>query len=867
MGRTVNLLALAIIVASIASSPRAAMIPPDSIFLEQLPSGLTVAVAEDHSAPVVAVRIVAKAGSITEGKYSGSGISHFVEHMLSCGTDKMTKEQIETLSDQFGGLINAYTTRDHTCLWASAPSLYFQNVLTLLSHCYISASFPPNQVNIQRGIIQKEIIKDLDEPLRVLWRLMMSTMFKRHPCRLPTIGYKDLFLRLTRDDLVDYYRKMYVPQNTIVVVVGDIDRQKAMASVKKAFEAFEPRPFSPPLLPQEPLQMCQRTATASMNVNLGYLMLGFRTVPLQHPDLYALDLLAAVLGQGRSGRLVRTIKDDQCLVQEITAISWTARYGVGAFLIRAVLPPENLEQTVQAILSQIGAVKKKPIPAEELDKAKKLVRSRFLFDVQTAQDKAARIASDILATADVRFSSRYLQGIASVTPDVLLSVARRYFDKDRLCIASVLPKSVAKKRTRPANAAVKVPTIHKTVLENGLRLLTKKGATQGTVSIQAYFLGGTRYETKKTNGVANLMVQLMLKGTKSRTADQIASTIDKMGAKLTASSDMNTFHISLEVLPEDLKQALTILSDIITNPLFDPDQFEREKRLLLAAIKRRQDLWYSAASQLMLQELFTSHPYRLDKLGSARSVSNLTIDDVWDYYDSYVNPDNMVLAVFGAPDEKQAVQLVKESFSQFAGKTIPPQISLDPPLAKNLTLTKATGFNQAVICYGFRSCSVASKDRFALDVLDAILSGVRLPGGRLHQRLRQSRLVYLVHAYNRLGKDPGWFAILAATSTEKLPQVEKAIDDEIRRIKQAGIPPEELDKAKTMCISANIVYRQQTNSQQATSASLAELYGLGFDAFLRYPECINAVTTSDVKHAANTYLTNFVKVKMTPKAR
>lgn len=847
------------------SSAYSAMIPPENVALKRLPNGLTVAVAEDHSAPVVAVRIYVKAGAIYEQEYLGCGISHFVEHVESDGTDGMTKAQIEHLSDEFGGQINAYTSSDHTCYHASAPSIYFDKVLFLLSHCFTRAAFPDEEVETQRGVIENEIAKDLDEPMRLLWRLMMSTMFKEHPARYPTIGDKQLFSQLTRDDLVAYYHRMYVPENSFVVVVGDVDASETLQKLETAFKDFAARPFSPVILPSEPTQLNTRKATHEMDVELAYLMLGYRSIPLQHPDLYALDVLAAILGTGKSARLVQTLKDKECLVQDITASSWTARYGIGAFFVRAALLPENMDKVVEAVNGQLESIKREKVSEAELKKAKKLIKSHYLLEIDTMEQKASVLGSDLLATGEVGMSWRYLDGIAGVTADQVLEAANKYLDSSQLCVTAVVPRSAGEDTTKQvAKPTTKRIPIQKTVLPNGLRLLTQHGDIKSTVSIDAYFLGGTRFETEATNGVANLMTSLLLKGTKSRTAEDLALEIDLMGAKIAASSDMNTFRVSLELLQEDLEKGLELLADIIMNPKFDAEQFEREKKNALSVIKRRSDLWYVKPTELMLSRLYTAHPYRMSNFGSLESVEKLTVDDVWEYYDAYVKPDNMVLSIFSVASNEVG-SLVEKCFSGFEGVTSLPSLSLDPAPTANVEIADTSRWNQAVVCYGFRSCDVANQDKYALDVLDAALSGIYLPGGRLHARLRDNQLVYLIHAYNRMGVDPGWFVIYASALPKNIDRVQDVIEAEVAKITGEPVGEDELRIAKGMCISAEVVRRLQTAPQQSAAASLGELYGLGYDSYLQYEDRIQAVSAQDVKEVASKYLTNHVKVKVVPK--
>jgi zinc protease len=254
----------------------------------------------------------------------------------------------------------------------------------------------------------------------------------------------------------------------------------------------------------------------------------------------------------------------------------------------------------------------------------------------------------------------------------------------------------------------------------------------------------------------------------------------------------------------------------------------------------------------------------MDTFGSQESVSKLSVDDVLEYYDAYVKPDNMVVAVFGVKAHDEAKSLVEKYFSEFSGKTVLPEVRLDPPIAQDQEVSEPSSWQQAVVFYGFGSCSVSSDDRYALDVLDAVLSGAYSPGGRLHTRLRNNQLVYLVHAYNRLGVDPGWFVIYASSLPKNFAGVQQVIAEEIAKLTKSPPTQDELAIAKGMCVSAELVHRRQTMSQQAAAACLGELYGLGYDSFLGYQGKIEAVSAEDVMQVARKYFTHYVKVTSVP---
>jgi len=226
----------------------------------------------------------------------------------------------------------------------------------------------------------------------------------------------------------------------------------------------------------------------------------------------------------------------------------------------------------------------------------------------------------------------------------------------------------------------------------------------------------------------------------------------------------------------------------------------------------------------------------------------------------------MVLSVFGVADSEYTKSLAEKLFSEFSGQTTRPKVSLDAPLSGNIKLLDKTGWKQACVFYAFRSCSVSDDDKYAFDVLDGVLSGIHSPGGRLHSRLRNNKLVYLVHASNRVGMDPGWFSVYASCLPGNLEQVKEIIAEEIIRIGTDLVSDEELRIAKGMCIAAEQVHRRQTASQQSAAACLGELYGLGYDSYLEYGKRIEAITAEDVMRVAREYFGHYVQITSVPDA-
>jgi len=819
----------------------------------RLRNGLTAIVLENHRAAVVAVQVYVKTGSIYEGKWMGSGISHLFEHTLGEGTKTRTKEEINALIAEVGGQANAYTAKDVTCYHITTASRYFEKAVDILADELKNATFPEVEVETQKGVIRNEMAMGDDDPDSVLYKLFDATAWRVHPVRYPIIGYREIFDQLTRQDILDYYHSRYVPDNTVVVVVGDVERESAFEVLEKAFGEWERR--SPPQysLPAEPPQMSLRRAVQEMDIQVAHVMMGFHTVPVTHPDLYPLDVLAAILGQGESSRLNVRIQKRRQLVHSISAWSATPGYDAGYFGIRYILDAAKLNAAEEAILAEIESIKKELVSNAELAKVKRQVEAAFIYSNESVESQASRLASDELATGDIFFSDTYVDNIRKVTREQVRNVAQKYLRRDNCTIAIVAPRGTGREEKAKAKSAATSPVV-KTTLSNGMTLLLREDHTNPTVHFLVAFLGGTLCEGEHNNGVSHLTAALLPQGTKSRSGEAIAALMDSLGGSMEGFSGNNSLGVSATWLAQDFDIGLALLADVLMNPTFPPDELKRLKERSIASLKNQEDDPFSVGLIGARELLFPKHPYRFNPLGSRESLEQINRETVINFYEERIKPQGAVMTVFGDFEAPVAREKIEKAFRNFTGKprevNAPPPAEMLEPVMKQHTKPNIA---QAVIVFAFRGLDVKDKDRFALDVMDAALSGINLPGGRLHARLRDKQLVYVVHAYSQPGLGSGAFVIYAATSPANKERVIEIIREEIEKITSAPISAEELRLAKVMAITAHEL-GEESPAAQAQRVAYDELYGLGYDDSRFYSERIEAVSADEVQAVARRIL-------------
>ncbi|MCD6360249.1 MAG: insulinase family protein, partial [Armatimonadetes bacterium] len=590
----------------------------------------------------------------------------------------------------------------------------------------------------------------------------------------------------------------------------------------------------------------RRRVQIKKGLQRAYLMMGWRTVSIFDEDLYPLDVLAYYLTAGDSAPMVADLRDERGLVDTVSASSVTPWYDAGHFVISAVLDPDKLDEAEQAILAHIDQVREHPPTRSDLARVQRQMRVAEIYGQESVEDRAEALGRNLMVTGDVNFSQRYLRGIEQVTPGAIRRVIERYFRPEKLCVAALSPKRPRAATERAATSAGGEAVTVTRTLDNGLTVVVRENHAQPLVSVATATRGGLRYEPEGQAGITALMAEMLVRGTAGRTRDQIAAAVDRAGGSLTPYSGRNSFGVTADFMAEDLPLALRLTTDVLLHPTFPEEELQAQKRLTLAAIKSRRDSVESVAFEALLGGLFTVHPYRYLPAGTAETVKAITRQDLVDFHSRYATVNGSVLVVCGdvkADDVFAQVERLTRAAPAHPQQS--PDVPAEPPIEQRREQIIHRPQEQAIVAYGFRGLTVTDPDRAALDVMDAAFSGIRFPGGRLHDTLRGRQLVYFAHAVPILGLDPGAFVIYAGTQPEKVDVVRGEIERLVREMTSAPISGDELARARSMCISAELV-GLQTNSALAQTMALDTFYGLGPDNWENYSRRIEAVTADDV---------------------
>ena len=861
-------------------------LPKERKMLE-LKNGVKVYLEKNSSSPVVAIQIWAQAGSGSE-KDEQAGIAHLIEHMSFRGSEHYPSGEVARRIEELGGALNAFTSIDFTVYHTVISRRFFSAGLEALSALVLHPLFLPEELEREREVVLEEIRREEDNPRVRLYHQLFSLAYQTHPYRRPVIGYQEQVAGFTSKDLKEFWSCYYQPKNLRVVIVGDIELGGAQRLVKKIFKKVEPGSSCPEQKPEEisePEQKKLRLKLSPEKLEQSYVYLGWKIPGFGHPDMPALDLLAVILGQGESSRLVEQVRDKTKLVNQVWAYAYTPR-GPGLFIIGTSLEPARLIDGVGEIIAQLQALKTFGIEDWELERAKRQIESDAIYSRETMEGRARRLGFFISLTEDPDYEEKYLKAIEQTSKEDIIRCAKKYLKSSNLSLAGIVPENRFKpsleqelekaifqaERKKPAplekqkppyisaplypfprvDKAKMVSEPKRFVLKNGVRLLVRENHYVPLVSVRAGFLGGVRFEDEATNGVFNLIAEMLTEGTEQMSGQEIHRQIESLAGSLAGFSGRNSFGLTMTVPSANFERALEIFAQVLTEPSFPEQELERIRYLVLGAIRREKDQPRILVNRLFLKTLYQHHPYRFNPLGNEESLARLKRGDLQEFYQRFAGPENLVIAVSGDIDPNYLKVKLEELFTSWKikkEKITPP--SPEPELAKSRITQVKQKTAQAHIMLGWLGTTLSSPDQPAVEVLSEILSGM---SGRLFIHLRDEQsLAYELSAYHLDGLEPGFIAGYIGCAPEKAEQAVRGLKQEFDRLKKELVAKEELERAKNSLIG-NYEIELQSNLTVATHIFFDELYGLGFGHWQRYSERIQSVSAKQIQEVARRYI-------------
>lgn len=816
--------------------------PSTTATVETLPNGLTLILDPDPAAPVVSVQAWVGTGSMHEDRLLGSGLSHFLEHMVFKGTRDHDADELAGVVQGAGGHWNAYTTFDRTVYHIDGPASSLAVFLRCLTGLVFFPVLPESEFDKEKDVIRREIDMGLDDPDHAAMRLMFSNAFCRDPRRHPVIGHRHLFDAVTHADLVGYHRARYTTDRCFMVVSGDFDPDVVRGEVAALTSSCLPGCGREPLVAVDPPQLGPRHARETFAIPASRVSLAWKCPSLDDPRSAAFDVLAAVLGRGRASRLHRVLREERGMALEISAYAWTMPGREGLFGVSADVLPEHRDALIDAVRVEIGRLQHDDL-ADELAKAKRQIATSQFRTLTTASGRAGDLASNWHEARDLDFTRRHLAAVGAVGIDDLRAAAAELVDA-RLTRTILDPLDApAPRRAGAIRRLMGEVEVH--ALSNGLQVALIPDHRVPLVHCQAAVRAGLHAESESTNGLSALLAATLPKGTATRGAAELAMTLESLGAAVAASSGNNALLVQAGGLAPDLEVILGVFSEILVAPALPDDAVVREKASQLAAVEEALQDPLHAGFRALRREVFGADGYGLDTLGSPESLRGLTRGQLVEHHRHHFDAGNLTLAVAGDFDKARVLdQLAVALDAMPAGAVRPfPQGLARSGGEVEVRLAK----KQAVVAIGFPGGSVGSADRHALAMIQEYAADM---AGPLFCRIREDLgLAYQVGATQFLGYDQGLFTFYLATAPEQAAFARAELLAEIGKIARDGIPDGVFDRVRATVLSA-FALQQQSAAHTARQVALDLLFGHPADEYRRLAEVYRSLTPAVVRDVA-----------------
>jgi len=823
-----------------------------------LPNGLTVLLKPDHSAPVASVQVWVKTGSIHEGALLGAGLSHYLEHMLFKGTARRAGREISTTVQAHGGYINAYTTFDRTVYYIDLPTEHVGVAIDLLADMVLHSTLPAEEVAREKDVILREIDMGRDDPDQRLGETLFDTAFRQYPFRYPIIGYKEIFSSVTRDELVAYYQARYVPNNLVVVIAGDIDPAATLATVTQHFGAAPRSRLAPVVLPAEAPQLASRALHRQEEVELTRAGLAWHTPGLAHADAPLLDLISVLLGGGDSSVLWQEVREKARLVHTIDTHSWTPA-DIGLFYISFTCDAGKRGAATTAIEKQLARCTARGFTLGQLKKAIRQMVVGEINSRKTMSGQASRLGAAEVVAGDIGFAQSYFERLRAATNSDLKRVLKTYLVPARQTAVSIDPLDGSEKTTVTPLAKSADVEFEEIKLPNGTRLLLQHEPHLPNIHIRLICLGGALYETAEKRGASSLLVTMLTKDTRKRSAAEVAQFIEEVGGSFFPFSGNNSLGLSAEVLPTDVDRALVLLEEAIFSPAFKTSTFKTECEAQIAELKQEADDVVTLGRKLARKKFFGNYPLGVEPAGEIAGLRTLAPTDLAALWKTFFVSANVALVVAGDFDRRTLLPRLKKLLGRVPrGKLVMPNAKFENP-AEVGDFEEIQPREQAVVFQAFPGPGLCATDFYVGEVADELFSGM---SSQLFERVREEKgLAYFVRSSRVSGLDTGMFSFYAGTSPKSYAEVLSEFDAEIARVQAGQIGADELSRCKTRLKAARRM-SLQTNSARAMQAGLNAIYGLPVNDWQNYAGYVDAVTADALADFARRYFRRDLRTQL-----
>jgi zinc protease len=833
-----------------------------------LDNGLTLIVHEDHKAPIAAVNVWYHVGSKNE-EPGRTGLAHLFEHLMFNGSENFNDDYFKAL-DRVGATdLNGTTNADRTNYFQNVPSSALDVVLWLESDRmgHLLGAVSQERLDEQRGVVQNEKRQRQNQPYGRVFETLGSMAYPPgHPYSWPTIGSMEDLDAASLDDVHNWFKQYYGATNAIVVVAGDVETEKVHAAAQRYFGDIP----AGPALTRDAVWIAQREGTQRRiledRVPQARIVKAWNIPEAGSADGDYLNLASDVLGLGTNSRLYKRLVYDEQIATDISAFVWLREVG-GLLVVWATASQGHDLADVERLLDEeVQRFVDDGPTARELERVKSEYRAAFIRGSERIGGFGGK--SDILARSEVFGGSpdAYQQSLIrtrDATPKQIRVAAQRWL-RGGESIIEVKPFEPRQTITSDVDRSKlpipsgwpepSFPELARATLSNGLPVVLAERHDVPLVQFDLHVDAGYASDALATPGTAKLALDMLDEGTHSRGGLEISEQLSLLGATLGVSSNLDQSSIRLNALRENMVASLEIFADVVLNPAFAPEEFERAQKQQIAEIAREQSAPRKIGMRVFPPLLYGSeHAYGIpfSGTGSSGSVAELTPDLLRAFHTLWFRPDNATLVVVGDTTLDELVPQLEALLGSWEPGEVPakPVGVVAKRGESRVFLIDLPGSLQSTVLAGHIAPPKANPDEVAIDAMNQVLGGSF--SARLNMNLREDKhWSYGARSYFMDARGQRPFLAYAAVQTDKTKESMAEIDREIREI--GTLRPPSPDEMARVVDQQTLTLPGRWETIDSIAGSVAEIVRFGFadDYWQRYPGAVHALELEQVSAIA-----------------
>ncbi len=809
-----------------------------------LSNGLKVILHVDRKLPIVHVNQWFHVGSANEVE-GRTGFAHLFEHMMFQGSKNADKDYLKYVeaagANLLEGGVNGTTNQDRTNYFATVPAGNLENLLWIEADrlATLGEAFTKENLENQRLVVKNERRQSLEnQPYGRWYKLIGEAMFpKGHPYQHTVIGSQEDLSAATDEDVREFFRKYYTPNNLSLVVAGDFDVAETKKLIEKYFGTVPAGPALDRPAKGMPTLDGEKIVNVSDRVPQERTYFGWHTPAFFDKGDAELELAASILTDGLSARMNKALLYDKQLASNVVAFQGGQPL-TGGFLMWATARPGVDMKTIENVIdAEIAKLAKDGPTDEELERAKTKWEFNFINGLERIGGFGGK--SDLLNQYNTFLGDpgKFEEDLArhrNVTKDGLKNAVNMYLNtKNRVLVRfkpekSGRPSDVALDRSiEPALGAEKrftAPKVETTKLGNGMDIFVVNMPDLPKVSVSFTTRAGSIADTSGKSGLALITSRLTERGTKSRSAIEIDETLGNLGTGVGSGAGLESANLNMQVLTRNLDKAMDVLADVAMNPTFSAEEFEREKKRVLDGLSQAENNPNAIANRIAYMLAFgKDHPYGKPTSGLPATVKSITRDDVAKFYQTYWKPGSSAMVLVGNVTLAQAKAVAEKNFGSWSGGSAPAvKIPAANPAAKGkIYMVDRQDAAQTIVNHILPAPKRKNADYYSLTLANAVYGGGF--GTRLNLNLREDKgYSYGVFAFPQQYAEDGVWIASGGVQTDKTKESVVEFMKELKGFAgERPISKEELEVARLGKIRG---YAQQFESYGRIGGQITSLW-------------------------------------------